>query len=210
MKTLKDIVTEVQEVTGLSKSELSRRIGKSRNYLVSVVKAGLTYESEKALIQKLHSVAEQEYDDFEKLRQNLEIAEEKIIERNEDFRKLSKKYKDSEHKVVMLQKQIDRLKEIDKRLNLSKIVNDNNASIIGNLRERLETKDTIISDLNYSVDTYKQEIKTLRSELEHGSNLYHETVEKFKQERIENKFLTVMIVFVFIVFIICVGINKYG
>ena len=193
MKTLKDIVTEVQEVTGLSKSELSRRIGKSRNYLVSVVKAGLTYDNEKALIQKLHAVAEQEYDEFEKLRQNLEIAEEKIIERNEDFRKLSKKYKDSEHKVVMLQKQIDELSK-DR---------DNYKRLLIEAENHIRNDHSTISDLKEDVHAAEHSQQAL-------SDAGFAVGEQLNQERIKNRFLTGAVLFVFVVSAVYLGVKAYG
>lgn len=193
MKTLKDIVTEVQEVTGLSKSELSRRIGKSRNYLVSVVKAGLTYDNEKSLIQKLHAVAEQEYDEFEKLRQNLEIAEEKIIERNEDFRKLSKKYKDSEHKVVMLQKQIDELSK-DR---------DNYKRLLIEAENHIRHDHSTISDLKEDVHAAEYSQQAL-------SDAGFALGEQLHQERIKNRFLTGGILFVFVLSAVYLGFKAYG
>lgn len=193
MKTLKDIVTEVQEVTGLSKSELSRIIGKSRNYLVSVVKSGLTYDNEKALIQKLHAVAEQEYDEFEKLRQNLEIAEEKIIERNEDFRKLSKKYKDSEHKVVMLQKQIDELSK-DR---------DNYKRLLIEAEHHIRNDHSTISDLKKDVHAAEYSQQAL-------SDAGFAVGEQLHQERIKNRFLKGAILFVLVVSAFYFGAKAYG
>lgn len=193
MKTLKDIVTEVQEVTGLSKSELSRRIGKSRNYLVSVVKAGLTYDNEKALIQKLHAVAEQEYDEFEKLRQNLEIAEEKIIERNEDFRKLSKKYKDSEHKVVMLQKQIDELSK--DRDNYKRLL--------------IEAENHIIND-HSTISDLKKDVHVAEHSQQALSDAGFAVGEQLQQERIKNRFLIGAILFVLVVSAVYLGSQYYG
>ena len=200
MKTLKDIVTEVQEVTGLSKSELSRRIGKSRNYLVSVVKAGLTYDNEKALIQKLHAVAEQEYDEFEKLRQNLEIAEEKIIERNEDFRKLSKKYKDSEHKVVMLQKQIDQLKD-ENRNQLADKINSEGIHLF-----QIEQQGKLISELYHKLE----DLETAKHSQQALSDAGFALGEQLHQERIKNRFLTGAILFVFVVSAVYLGAKAYG
>ncbi|QHJ85260.1 MAG: hypothetical protein [Caudoviricetes sp.] len=200
MKTLKDIVTEVQEVTGLSKSELSRRIGKSRNYLVSVVKAGLTYDNEKALIQNLHAVAEQEYDEFEKLRQNLEIAEEKIIERNEDFRKLSKKYKDSEHKVVMLQKQIDQLK-YENRNQLANNINSEGIHLF-----QIEQQGKLISELYHKLD----DLETAKDSQQALSDAGFALGEQLHQERIKNRFLTGGILFVFVVSAVYLGFKAYG
>lgn len=200
MKTLKDIVTEVQEVTGLSKSELSRRIGKSRNYLVSVVKAGLTYDNEKALIQNLHAVAEQEYDEFEKFRQNLEIAEEKIIERNEDFRKLSKKYKDSEHKVVMLQKQIDQLK-YENRNQLA-----NNITSEGIHLFQIEQQGKLISELYHKLD----DLETAKDSQQALSDAGFALGEQLHQERIKNRFLTGGVLFVFVVSAVYLGFKAYG
>lgn len=200
MKTLKDIVTEVQEVTGLSKSELSRRIGKSRNYLVSVVKAGLTYDNEKALIQKLHAVAEQEYDEFEKLRQNLEIAEEKIIERNEDFRKLSKKYKDSEHKVVMLQKQIDQLKD-ENRNQLADKINSEGIHLF-----QIEQQGKLISELYHKLE----DLETAKDSQQALSDAGFALGEQLHQERIKNRFLTGAILFVFVVSAVYLGAKAYG
>lgn len=200
MKTLKDIVVEVQQVTGFSKSELSRMLGKSRNYLSTMISQNMTYDSEKDIVRKLQLIAENKYNKFEKLRQNFEIAEEKLIHLGSDYKKLSKRYKDSEHKVVMLQKRID---QVDFRLQSYKALSESQESVISTLKQDK-------SNLSELLDTGENQINNQYTSIKALSDAGFALGEQLHQERIKNRFLTGAILFVFVVSAVYLGAQYYG
>lgn len=60
MKTLNDVINAVQHETQLSRSQLSLKIGKSRNYLSEVLRSGVSHEKEQEIIALLLDLVDDE------------------------------------------------------------------------------------------------------------------------------------------------------
>ena len=75
MKSLQQVIKAVQYELDCSISELSRKLGKSRNYLNTIMSKGLSEEKEQELIEKLLSFID---DENAMLRRLLEDKEETI------------------------------------------------------------------------------------------------------------------------------------
>lgn len=154
MKTLKQVIEAVQYELGCSLSELSRKLGKSRNYLVTTVKTGLSNDKEQELINSLLGLVD---DENWLLRRLLEDREETITAYkiklkeiiNENLSEIEKKNKtitDLEHRIVVLSRNVDKGWEEVNKLNEVVATKDLFIDGLDNDIKELDLKDKQLQD----------------------------------------------------------------
>ena len=189
MKSLQQVIKAVQYELDCSISELSRKLGKSRNYLNTIMSKGLSEEKEQELIEKLLSFID---DENAMLRRLLEDKEEtitaykiklkEIINENlDEIEKKNKTISDLEHRIVVLSRNVDKgwkrtesqngeIVKLNNTIATKDLFIDGQDEELKGLRERVN----IFSDKNNaqqdSIRELCSDIKHLEELVETGSN----------------------------------------
>lgn len=176
MKSLEQVIHAVQYELDCSISELSRKLGKSRNYLSTTMSKGLSEEKEQALIEKLLSFID---DENAMLRRLLEDKDETITAYkvklkeviNENLNEIEKKNKtisDLEHRIVVLSRNVDKGCEEVNKLN----------EVIATKDLFIDGQDKEIKDLEFRLNGYicmsdaqQEVIQNLKADIKHSEEL---------------------------------------
>ena len=179
MKSLQQVIKAVQYELDCSISELSRKLGKSRNYLNTIMSKGLSEEKEQELIEKLLSFID---DENAMLRRLLEDKEEtitaykiklkEIINENlDEIEKKNKTISDLEHRIVVLSRNVDKG---------WKRTESQNGEIV-KLNNTIATKDLFIDGQDKEIEKLKEYQYNERTSLLSSIKILSDDIENHKK-----------------------------
>ena len=175
MKTLKDVVKIVQHELDCSISELSRKLGKSRNYLFTHLKNGLSAEKEQEIINSLLELVD---DENRMLRNVVSEQEETITAYRLKFKEMiNEGLNEVEEKNNTISHLHERLISTSRACN--KKTESQNATIV-ELNNTIATKDLSIDGKDTEIEKLNKSLNSYRS----LSDAQAGVVEKLK---VENK-----------------------
>ena len=199
MKSLQQVIKEVQYELDCSISELSRKLGKSRNYLNTIMSKGLSEEKEQELIEKLLSFID---DENAMLRRLLEDKEEtitaykiklkEIINENlDEIEKKNKTISDLEHRIVVLSRDVDKgWEEVNK---LNEVVATKDLFIDGQDKEIEKLKEYQYNErtsLLSSIKILSDDIENHKKSMEALAKAGHSTGASLRKAETKNRILT--------------------
>lgn len=179
MKSLEQVIHAVQYELDCSISELSRKLGKSRNYLSTTMSKGLSEEKEQALIEKLLSFIDDENAMLRReVSENYQLLQGyrvKVKLKDSEIEKKNKTISDLEHRIVVLSRDVDKGWERAKSQNATIVKLNNTIATkdlfidgqdeeLKGLRERVN----ILSDKN---NAQQDSIRGLCSDIKHSEEL---------------------------------------
>lgn len=199
MKSLQQVIKAVQYELDCSISELSRKLGKSRNYLNTIMSKGLSEEKEQELIEKLLSFID---DENAMLRRLLEDKEEtitaykiklkEIINENlDEIEKKNKTISDLEHRIVVLSRDVDKgWEEVNK---LNEVVATKDLFIDGQDKEIEKLKEYQYNErtsLLSSIKILSDDIENHKKSMEALAKAGHSTGASLRKAETKNRILT--------------------
>ena len=157
MKTLKDVVKIVQHELDCSISELSRKLGKSRNYLFTHLKNGLSAEKEQEIIKLLLELVD---DENRMLRNVVSEQEETITAYRLKFKEMiNESLNEVEEKNNTISHLHERLMSTSRACN--KKTESQNSTIV-ELKNTIATKDLFIDGQDSEIRKANETIEILR------------------------------------------------
>ena len=155
MKTLKDVVKIVQHELDCSISELSRKLGKSRNYLFTHLKNGLSAEKEQEIIKLLLELV----DDENRMLRNVFSEQEETITAYRD-------------KIAVQDEEINGLKE-ENRNHLADNLNSEGMYLF-----QIEQQGKLISELYHKLEDLEKTMDSLSKAGHSTGNLLNKEKQK--------------------------------
>ena len=179
MKSLQQVIKAVQYELDCSISELSRKLGKSRNYLNTIMSKGLSEEKEQELIEKLLSFIDDEnamlrrlLDDKEETITAYKIKLKEIINENlDEIEKKNKTISDLEHRIVVLSRDVDKG---------WKRTESQNGEIV-KLNNTIATKDLFIDGQDKEIEKLKEYQYNERTSLLSSIKILSDDIENHKK-----------------------------